>query len=275
VPLRLAGIEAQFSVPCVISESGESQRTETLSVIVCLSRERGVDDVFASVTEALIALMSPEPSVAEFASAVDKIVDLFQKLRTPAQRPLIGLVGELCLVLSARDSAAAVRAWRTDPEERFDFVVGNLRLDAKASSGGRTTHGVSFEQANPPPGTHGMFATLSINPAGGGTSIGELISAIEVKLAKDHRAIARMWSVVAGTVGESLPSALGWRFDLNAAESSLRLYDGTHIPAIRPPVPQGVSGIRFMSDFGPLAEVDLVWLSRLTSMEAAILPVRQ
>src|SRR5690606_7093871 len=97
-----------------------------------------------------------------------------------------------------------------------------------------------------------LLATVTINPAGGGMSVAELISAIEAKLASDHRAIARMWNVVATTLGESLSSALEWRFDPASANSSLRFYEATTIPAIRGPLPQGVSGVRFISDFGSL-----------------------
>lgn len=273
VPLRLAGIEARFSVPCLVSEPGGSQRTETLSAIICLVQERGIEDVFASVVESLIALMGSEPSVADIEAAVDQTVDLFQKLRRPAQRPLIGLLGELCLIRAARDSVAAVGAWRVDPGERFDFVAGNLRIDAKASSSGRTTHVVSFEQANPPAGTHGLFATVSIDPAGGGTSLAELVYMIEAQLATDHQAVARLWSVASATLGETFLSALDWRFDLSAMESSLGFYDAATVPSIRPPLPRGVSGIRFVSEFGGLSRISLAsWSARLSNAEAAILP---
>lgn len=276
VPVRLAGIEARFSVPCAVAEPGEAQRTETLSAIVCLSNERGIEDVFASVVESLIGLMGSQPSVTDFASAVDQIVDLFQKLRRPAQRTVIGLIGELYLIRAARDSVAAIQAWRMDSEERFDFVVGNLRVDAKASGRGRTVHVVSFDQANPPSGTHGLFVTVSIESAAGGTSLAEFLSMIEIQLGADHTAIAKLWGVAAATLGDTFLSALAWRFDLGAMESAVGFYDAATIPSIRPPLPHGVSGVRFVSDFGGLPIVDLAkWSSQLTDAETSILPANR
>jgi hypothetical protein len=56
-------------------------------------------------------------------------------------------------------------------------------------------------------------------------------------------------------------------------EASMALYDATAVPAIRAPLPDGVSGVRFVSDFRGVPIVDLAsWSSRLSSAEADVLP---
>lgn len=273
VPLRLAGIEARFNVPCVVSELGTEPKTETLSVVVCSSRDFAVENTFATVMESLLALMGGAPSATDLASAVDQIVNLFQKLLRPAQRSLIGLVGELVVIRAARSSAAAVAAWRTDTEERFDFVSGNLRLDAKASASGSTTHSVSFEQTNPPEGTGALFAVAHVDHAAGGASLRDLIAIVENRLEGSHRNVAKLWDVVGTTLGETLPSALDWRFDIKAAESSLTFYDASTVPSLRSPLPPGVSAVRFSSDFQQASAIDLAaWSCALSSDELALLP---
>jgi hypothetical protein len=271
VPLRLAGIEANYSVLCKVAEPGAPEQIETLTSIVCLSRERGIETYFASAAESLLTLLPPNPTIIDVAGAVQRLVDLFQKLRRPPRRYLAGLVGELCTLRAARDSAAAVASWRTDPEDRYDFVVGRLRMDVKSSSNRRRSHDVSFEQANPPPNCVGLIASTWVEAAGGGTSVAELLQSIEARLGTNYGAISRLRIIVADSLGETLPSAMDRRFDLDLATASTRYYDATTIPAIRPPLPVGVSALRFTSDFDHCNRLDVSTLERILDVREAVL----
>ena len=273
VPLRLAGIEARFAVQCRVAEPGSSEKIETLTAIVCVSRERGIETYFASAIESLIAVLRSSPTTAEVAEAVQRLVDLFQKLRRPAQRSLAGLVGEVCVIQAARDAMAAVAAWRADPEDRYDFVVGRLRLDAKSSTNRNRLHGLSFEQANPPRGCFGLIASIWIEAAGGGTSVAELLRTVEARLGANHAVISRLRTVIADTLGETALSAMEWRFDLDLARSSIAFYDPAAVPAVRPPLSIGVSAVRFVSEFEGCPRVDInALVRRLDLAEAALLP---
>jgi hypothetical protein len=273
VPLRLAGIEARFGILCNVAEEGRPERTETLTAIICMSHEAGIEAYFASAAETLVAVLGQAPTTLQVEDAVEHLVDLFQKLRKPAARSLVALVGELGVIWAARDVGSAVSAWRGDPDERFDFVIGKLRVDAKAATDHRRVHSVSMEQANPPPGTIGLLASIWIDAAGGGTSVREHLIAIEARLGHDYPAIMRLRTIVADTLGETLIIAMEWRFDLAAATSSLTLYDMRAIPAVRPPLPSGVTGIRFISDISNAPVVDVATVAReLSPAETGLLP---
>ena len=273
VPLRLAGIEARFSVPCRIAEPNAPEETQTLTVILCISREPGVEGYFAGVLEALVANLGSVPTARSVGDAVDQLVNLFQKLQAPAKRSLAGLVGELCYLLLVADPVAAIAAWRADPYERFDFVGGNLRLDVKASTTRGRSHDISFEQANVPTGTRGLFASLWIEPAAGGVSINELLAMIEQSVVSAPTAVAKLRSVVADTLGSTLPVALDWRFDLQLAKTSLSLFDATTVPAVRAALPVGVSAVRFASDFARVPPLMTANFARDTA-EIGLLPAQ-
>jgi hypothetical protein len=218
-------------------------------------------------------LRGPEPTTEEINDGVDQLVALFQRLQQPARRSLTGLFGELCVILFAADANAAISAWRVDPDERFDFVAGNLRLDAKATSTRRRSHEITFEQANPPEGTQGLFASIWIETVGGGTTLGGLLATIETRLGQGSRSVSKLRSIVAETLGNALPAALDSRFDLQLAKSSLLLFEAAGIPALRPPLPSGVSAMRFVSDFGQTLPGAIGRLRKsLGSEEAALLP---
>lgn len=271
VPLRLAGIEARFALPCSVAEPGQEQRIETLTGILCTSRDARTEAYFASVADLLMGVLGDAPTLTAVADAVGQLVELFQLLRTPPRKSLAGLVGELIVVHAAKDAAAAVAAWRSDPTERYDFAIGDLRLDAKASATRQRKHSFSMEQANPTTGVVGVLASMFIEQAGGGTSVAELLETIEARL-RDHATMMRLRTIVADTLGRDLPAALGWRFDLRLARSSLALFDLSGIPAIRGALPDSVSGVRFTSEIDacpPLGKSDI---SRIDAAARAILP---
>ena len=89
-----------------------------------------------------------------------------------------------------------------------------------------------------------------IEQAGGGSSLSQLLSQIEERLAPSPGAASKLWTVVADTLGNTLPAAMSWRFDLPLAESSLLFFEAARVPAFRPPLPSGISAVRFVSDFG-------------------------
>lgn len=273
VPLRLAGLEARFSVPCKVAEPGNPARTETLTAILCISRDVEVENYFASAADSLVALLGETPTAVSIGEAVDRLVQLFQKLRNPPKRSLTGLVGELMVIWAARDPSAAICAWRADTDDRYDFVSHNLRIDAKASSDRRRSHDLSFEQANPPSETIGLLASVWIEGAGGGMSIGDLVAAIEARLEGNHASILRLRSIIADTLGETLPTAMNWCFDLAVATSSLVFFDMRTIPAIRSPLPGRVSGVRFVTDLSDLPPQDMASFGgKIDSAAIALLP---
>lgn len=274
VPMQLAGVEARFAVRCQVAEPGTPEDTKTLSVILCASTDQLVESYFASILETFVSVLGPSPTTDQVGDAVDQLVELFQKLQMPPQRSVTGLLGEACIVLLASDSVAAVSSWRIDPDERFDFVAGNLRLDAKASSRRQRSHEVAFDQANPPDNTRALFASIWIEATGGGTSLSALLAAIEDRLVGHNSSIAKLRAVVADTLGRDLPLAMDFRFDLEAAKSSLSFYDAGLVPAIRPPLAIGVSGVRFTSDFGRINPENIVGLrGSFSPVENALLPL--
>lgn len=232
-----------------------------------------METYFASAVESLVATLAPDPTTAQVSEAVERLAELFQRLRRPGRRPLMGLVGEVCLIRAARDAAAAIAGWHADPEERYDFVSGRLRLDVKSSGNRRRSHEISFEQANPILGCIGVLASVWIEPAGGGTSVNELLKAVEARLAGNHAAVSRLRSIVADTLGETMLNAMEWRFDLKLAALSMSFYDPAVIPAVRPPLARGVSAVRFVSDLEGCPQLDIRALTRgLDPSEAALLP---
>jgi hypothetical protein len=271
VPLRLAGLEARFGIKCRVAEPGANVRIETLTALLCLSQDAAIEEYFARVVDLLLDILGSSPNVSALATAIDELVELFQKLRRPPHKSIIGLVGELLVIDCAPDPSVAVSAWRTDTDERYDFAMDNLRVESKASSVRTRVHFLSSEQADPPPNSIGLLASVFVEQTGGGISLQRLLNGIEGRLVS-HNLIMRLRSVVADTLGRDLPAALNWSFDLELARSSLAWFDLRSVPAIRGSLPTGVSGVRFASDLVGITPISAKALRLVDATARRMLP---
>ena len=71
---------------------------------------------------------------------------------------------------------------------------------------------------------------------------------IETCLAADAGLVLKLHETVAATLGTNLQDGLSRRFDMRVADSSLQFFSLEEVPAIRGPLPVGVSQIHFRSD---------------------------
>lgn len=263
-PVRLAMIDARFGNWHRIHPVDGDEREELLSIITCTSHDVQAQEYFLHVCETIVRIVGPNPTLHDIVQVVQRLVELFRRLSRPASRSLNGLLGELFLIATSRDLCAAVTAWRSTDIDRFDFSAGNVRLDVKASRERLRVHHLSTEQCQPPEGTIGLLVSLFIESSGGGQSLSELIAEIEAALGRNDDLILKLHEIIVESLGESMPTAMGVRFDDRVARASLRFYDLAAVPAIRDSIPPEVSGVHFRSDLTqtePLSEADLQVMS--------------
>jgi hypothetical protein len=274
VPVRLAGIEARYNVRCLLRDE-DGEREEHLSIVECLTGGAEEQLFFCGCADQLIGLLGPTPSTESLAVAVDRLVAMFRALSQPARTDVVGLIGELCTIYASGDASRAIRAWRFDPQERFDFVAGTLRLDVKAASGADRVHHLSALQASPAQGTIGVLASVLVSMASGATTVASLVEMISDRLGADHEAVFRLREAIALTMGAGADQAMRASFDLNATLQSLRCFDIASVPALRPPFPDGVSDVRFRTDLDSVEPTPIAHLKRVIDRAGrAILPTR-
>lgn len=251
-PIRLETIEVQFDLHCQIRKGQEPAREDVFTVIRCRSVDRETVRYFLSVCETLISMVGDQPRRSGVASAVNRLVAIFRRAQAVPRRTINGLFGELYVISRSRNPAKALAAWRIDETARFDFTCGDGRLDVKVSGGRVRAHSFSYDQCNPPPGTVGVIASLFAERVASGTSLQNLIARIEHQLAGDVDPILKLREVVVTTLGNSLREGLSTAFDMRLADSSLHFYHASEIPAVRGPLPPGVSDVHFTADLSSL-----------------------
>ena len=273
-PVRLAGIEVCFAIPCRIALSDRQEATETLTTVLCTSQDPVVQSYFAHVCETIVRIVGPQPTLQHVIDAVRRLVDLFQRLVQPSSRSVTGLFGELYTVHASTSPAIAVEAWHSTIDDRFDFSIGDIRLEVKASRARQRAHSFSLEQCTPPPATLGILISLFVETSGGGLSLLELMERIERQLDGNLDLILKLQETVAEGLGATAATALSMRFDEDLARSSFQVYELDAIPAVRDGVPGEVSQVRFRSDISRTPVADVVALIAQHQQARALLPKR-
>lgn len=256
-PIRLESLDAQFELRCRLKSASELDRDDTLTVIRCREGDSETTRYFLSVCDTIVRVAGANPTRANIATTVNRLAAIFQRIRQPPARPINGLFGELYVLLRSGNASRALAGWRVDDNARFDFAAGDTRLDVKATGGRNRVHTFSYEQCNPPSGTVAVVASLQAEQAAGGVSLRELIDQIEARVSTHADLVFKLHEMVAATLGASLKDSLSKRFDMRLAESSLQFFGLEEVPAIRGPLPAGVSDVHFRSDLSALTPIPI------------------
>ena len=272
-PIRLRNLDAQFDMRCHLRRAGQPEREEVLTVVRCRTVETETTRYFLSVVRSLLPMLGDAPSGREVAGAVQRLAAMFQRILTPASRPVAGLFGELFLIAASTTPTRAVAAWRVTDDARFDFSDGHIRLDVKAAAGRVRSHIFSYEQCSPPPDTLAVVASLFAERTATGISLRELVDRIRNRIAAQPDLVFKLHDVVARTLGTSLNESMAVTFDAKLAASSLRFFDLRAIPAIRDPLPPGVSDVHFRSDLSAVSVLSVQSLSDRDPLFRDLLPL--
>jgi hypothetical protein len=272
-PLRLSGLDVQYGLECVVKLPGCPELRRAFTVIRCTAEGQQVERYFLYVMGSVVSLFGEQPRLQFIAETIMRLAAIFQRLSSAARESVTGLIGELVLIAKSSDPVAAIAAWRQDPEERYDFVCRDLRLDVKASMTRRRVHGLSYEQCAVPSGAVGVLASLFVERSAGGFSLEQLIEFIARRIGSDSAMVFRMQQTIADTLAADLPHALSFGFDFDMAAASLAFFDLGMIPAVRGALPPGVGQVRFVSDLSTATPIDSVSLCDRCSDFAAFSPI--
>lgn len=247
-PIRLESLDVQFDIPCHLKKPCKPEQQGQFTVIRCRSLDCETIRYFLTVCDTILRVVGDRPKQRAVSSAVHRLAAIFQKSKNPPARTVNGLFGELYLISLSSNPVRTLTAWRVDETARYDFVDGEVRLDVKATGGRTRTHFLSYEQCNPPAGTIAVAASMFVERVSRGLTLRSLIDDIVNKVASHFDLVFKLHEVIAGTLGTSLEEAMAATFDEKLAESSLGFYDLATVPAIRTPLPEGVSDVHFQSD---------------------------
>lgn len=246
--IRLEHLDVQHSVRCRITSTSGMTEDGTFTVIRCMDADDELTRYFLRAIDPILRALGPAPSTIAVSRAIANLVELFRALTQPPVKSVSGLWAELLFIRNSGDPTSLLEAWRATPKDRYDFSSGTQRIEVKSSAQRDRIHHFSLEQLTPPEGCRLIIASLFVERAGAGASLGELIDEIRDLVAASPDLQQRLDQVVASTLGSALRQSLDERFDRELAYESTRLLAGESIPTIPMPLPRGIFDVHFRVD---------------------------
>jgi hypothetical protein len=244
----MAVLSVEFGAIYVLDEGG-SAREVRVTVLRCNSTAEEIRELFGSFCESVLAALPSTPTERDVAAELEKWLGLFWRLQAPPRSDVVGLIGELAFLRAAPRPGPWVQGWHEDPTSTIDFVVTNpqVEVEVKATQSPGRRHTISGDQAFG--AGHSYFGSVQVDLRDSGGTIGDFAREIADRLAPEE--VQRFWYLVASECGSAYDGMMSERFVWQTSRESLRFFRRDEIPRpeITHPLPMGVSGLRFTSDF--------------------------
>lgn len=229
------GIRFRVRVPSGVVE-------EEFVVVSLRGDDLGLAEAFCLAADALVAALPDAPSASDIERAIREFVEVLSALSLPSSRAVAGLWAELWLMSVASNRHAAVTAWHRDSTDRFDFSFASHFVEVKATEREERSHEFSYEQLRLSEAPV-KVASLRLRRAQGGTSIADLVAALQNGLNTELR--TKLVKNVFGAIGNAVSEASEIRYDEAFAELNLRVIAADRVPVAVIPDGSPISAVRF------------------------------
>ena len=252
-PVVLENVSVVHSAMCRISDGDGNLESGTYTVVSCISGDKSLVRHFATLMSSLVLSLPDRPSCQVAAAAIQRMIRLFRSLKRPSTRSIQGLWAELFVIRMAHDAKAMVRAWRSDPMERFDFAQLSDRLEVKSTKWTRRSHQFSLEQLRTHDDVRVIVASVQVASLANGLTLARLWHEVRSRVDDDATLLLHVDRVVTTSLGRTWRRGLDYGFDESVARNTLAFYDGNSISAVEGNLPTEVSEVRFRSDLSAIA----------------------
>ena len=160
------------------------------------------------------------------------------------ENSIVGLIGEIIILLDSREIDRAFQFWRNENHAKYDFSGTNFRLDAKSTLSERRIHHFSSSQI---PGQNPeitFIASILVNRVEKGTSFPDFVSIFLNSLSTDNQRVGIQRIIE--TLGVHPSYVYDFEFDYEATLDSLRYLTARDIPC--PVQTDGVLSMNWKAD---------------------------
>ena len=185
-------------------------------------------------------------------NAIWQLKALFENrlnFEVPVSR-ITGLIGEILIILAAKNPAIALKYWHSNIDDKYDFSGSNFRLEAKTTTGEQRNHHFSSHQIPGDVPEKTFIASVRVVKVENGITLIDLINSIVPKLSS--RDAEKFIEIVYRTLGVPADLVLNYQFDLSASLESIRIIRNVDVPR-----PHGGIGVISMEWLASLDGLDL------------------
>ncbi len=251
-------LSVEYDVPCNIIEEGKETDGQRFTIITLRSGNDRLQKMFIEVFMMMLKMLPLQPTNMMIASKVESLLSIFAKLKRKPVHKLQGLWAELLLIERSKDSSIVAKAWHSQPKSKYDFTMGQDKIEVKSTSGEQRIHKFSLDQLNPSENSRLIICSTIVRESAkdkNGLSVYELYDRICGKIT-DNEIRFHIYEVMSETLGSDFQNAQKKFFDYAEASDTLALYDSADVPHIdKETIPEFISDVRFCSDISHLTDI--------------------
>lgn len=247
-PISLEYISVEHGLICHLVRGDGTVEEGQFSSLLCTSSDPEIQAYFLEVVGPVIQVIGDHPSTRDINKAVQRLSELFRALKNPPRQSTQGLWAELYVMSRLGNPLEMAKAWRKQPEDRFDFQMEEMCLEVKSYSGLIRQHHFALEQLRPSTGEHVVVASLRVVRNEQGTALGDLVGEIRAHLEEDSMVLTEFDRTLALTLGSGLKVGMLECYDEKVARSSLALFEARDIPSVPVELPPEIGEVRFSVD---------------------------
>lgn len=243
---KLKNIKVWFDIECTIS-IGKKHENKTFTVINFSGEDESLYHSFLRVAEILLEELGDNPSKKEVSKVVNTFIRLFKNISDFPQKTIQGLWAELFLISQSKKVEELIKSWHVKIEDKHDFNLGKVRIEAKSSSKRKREHYFSLEQLDTILNSEIYVASLFVERSDYGKSMEELVEEIKQKIKGKYELLEKIYLICYKTLGNSLDMSFRMKFDHRLAKDSLKFYDIKEIPKlVRKNLPSAIVDIKLL-----------------------------
>ena len=256
-PVRLENLEVRHRVRCNVVAGSQSIQIASATLICCQSNDRSLHEYFIQALGGVLTAFAAKEDPAKLGSLVESLSELFQAITSEPASTAQGLWAELALIDGAASPGILIDAWHREVDDLYDFSLSTERIEVKSSADKTRCHHFRMEQVDNPPCVHALVASMLVDRAARGVSLGELWDRCRIHVEVNPTLQIKVDAICFRSLGKNWQRWRETSFDYGRSMASLAFFDAASVPRPATPIPAGVSDIRFVADLSALEKVDL------------------
>lgn len=227
---NIDGSNFSFNTNCTIKVRGYGTCQNVSVLSVSSNSSTGVDiDAIAAVFLGLIEV-SLDKSV-DLSRVISSFEILFEtgKSNQTSRETLVGLIGELLVILESKEKDLVLSCWHSGGSDRFDFSRSGERVEVKTTTAADRKHHFNSKQVPGPVGCEVVIASVMLSEVEVGDTLYDLVEIIKDDLESvisKAKLVEKTLMILTGPV----ESQSGFVFDIFSSTSSISYFSADLVP---------------------------------------------
>lgn len=251
-------LSVEYNVLCNIVEEEGVFDNQRFTIITLRSENEQLQKMFVDVFLMMLITIPKTPSNIEIATKVESLLSIFSKLKRKPIHKLQGLWAELFMIEQSNNPTTIAGAWHSQIGSKYDFTMGEDKIEVKSTSSEERVHRFSLDQLNPSENSRLLICSVVVRESAksaNGISVYDLYNKIAEKI-HDTETKIHVYEVMTETLGSDFNSARKKHFDYIEACDRLAFYDHHDVPKIdKSVIPEHVSEVKFSANLSHLVDI--------------------